>query len=645
MTDIPANTSTQAVFEGTPELLATFSGELETLGDSDWVAVALQAGTTYQLFASVAAAAYSGGDALMTLHNASGGVIASDDNGSGSWNAFITFTPLVTATFFIEVTSALGGYPGNYSLAVASVAAVRFVGFPDNYAGDPAHGASDLIAMGAGADYVNLTGQGAHALGEQGDDFIMGDGGSNNLAGGLGNDTIMADAGDDRIFGDSGLDWLSGGGGNDFIYGGPGADLLDGYLGDDTIVGGEGVDRCEGGPGNDLYIVDGTEDAIVELDLEGFDAVSTTVSYILPAGQEIEALFATEEISTAPLDLTGNEFYNELVGNYGPNVLDGGAGFNVLRGYFGDDTYVLADRNDDVEDWGGTDLVISTITRTLETLDLGVIENPTLAGAADIDGIGNTLANTITGNDALNALHGGSGDDTLFGKAGSDTLDGADGDDTLIGGAQLDTLRGGVGNDTYVLENGFDAVVDGGGIDTVTSTISRSIASGGLAAIEKLTLVNVSTALNATGNGLANTLTGNNFRNTLSGGAGNDTLFGNANNDVLIGGLGRDTMFGGSGNDTFRFAARTQSPAAAPDIIRDFDDAGNDRIDLSALFGPKMSFIGDDAFTARGQVRIQDIAGPDVIVQVNTTGSLAADFAVRLTGTTLASMTASDFVL
>ena len=44
-------------------------------------------------------------------------------------------------------------------------------------------------------------------------------------------------------------------------------------------------------------------------------------------------------------------------------------------------------------------------------------------------------------------------------------------------------------------------------------------------------------------------------------------------------------------------------------------------------------------------MRINDIAGADVIVEVNTGGSLSADVSIRLKGTTLASMTASDFVL
>ena len=69
-----------------------------------------------------------------------------------------------------------------------------------------------------------------------------------------------------------------------------------------------------------------------------------------------------------------------------------------------------------------------------------------------------------------------------------------------------------------MLENGADAVSDAGGIDTATSTISRSLAAGGLTAVENLTLVNVATALNGTGNNLNNVITGNNFNNTLSGG-------------------------------------------------------------------------------------------------------------------------------
>ena len=103
-------------------------------------------------------------------------------------------------------------------------------------------------------------------------------------------------------------------------------------------------------------------------------------------------------------------------------------------------------------------------------------------------------------------------------------------------------------------------------------------------------------------------------------------------------------MAGGLNNDIFRFGTASHSPVATPDVITDFDDFGNDRIDLSALPGV-LTYHHSGAFTGAGQVRINDIAGPDVIVQVNIGGSLAADFAIRLAGTTLGSMTGGDFIL
>jgi serralysin len=165
----------------------------------------------------------------------------------------------------------------------------------------------------------------------------------------------------------------------------------------------------------------------------------------------------------------------------------------------------------------------------------------------------------------------------------------------------------------------------------------RSLTVGGPTSLENLTLVNVATALNGVGNNLNNVITGNNFNNILSGGNGNDTLVGN---------LGRDTMTGGALDDIFRFAATSHSVVGVnADVITDFDDFGNDTIDVSALFGPAMVYRHNLGFTAAGQVRINDIAGADVLVEVNTGGSLAPDMQIRLTNTTLVNMAANDFFL
>jgi hypothetical protein len=69
-----------------------------------------------------------------------------------------------------------------------------------------------------------------------------------------------------------------------------------------------------------------------------------------------------------------------------------------------------------------------------------------------------------------------------------------------------------------------------------------------------------------------------------------------------------------------------------------------DRSALSDL-DAAMSYRHNLAFTAAGQVRINDITGADLLVEVNISGTTGADFAIRLTATTLVSMSAGDFVL
>ena len=67
----------------------------------------------------------------------------------------------------------------------------------------------------------------------------------------------------------------------------------------------------------------------------------------------------------------------------------------------------------------------------------------------------------------------------------------------------------------------------------------------------------------------------------LRGGSGADILNGGAGTDTLNGGLGADTLTGGAGADLFLITAGG-SPAAAPDVLRDFA-SGEDRLDLTAL--------------------------------------------------------------
>src|SRR5262249_35851315 len=134
-------------------------------------------------------------------------------------------------------------------------------------------------------------------------------------------------------------------------------------------------------------------------------------------------------------------------------------------------------------------------------------------------------------------------------------------------------------------------------------------------------------AIKGTGNALANVINGNAAANVLDGLAG------------------KDTETGGGGNDIFHFTAVSHSGLGAnADIIKDFDDSGDDRIDRSAVFGGVLVYKGTAAITGIGQVNVS-ASGADVLVHVNVAGSVASDMDIRLANTTLASMTQSDFIL
>ncbi|WP_410824852.1 hypothetical protein [Methylobacterium oryzisoli] len=109
---------------------------------------------------------------------------------------------------------------------------------------------------------------------------------------------------------------------------------------------------------------------------------------------------------------------------------------------------------------------------------------------------------------------------------------GTTGADTLRGTTGADTLKGGMGNDTYVVNHTGDKVIEtaGQGVDTVQSSVSFNLNGQDL---ERLTLTG-SSAINGTGNAIANLITGNGAANILNGGAGADTLQGGLGNDTFV---------------------------------------------------------------------------------------------------------------
>jgi Ca2+-binding RTX toxin-like protein len=331
--------------------------------------------------------------------------------------------------------------------------------------------------------------------GFEGDDLILGGDGNDVLDGGEGDDTLDGEAGDDLMRGGEGDDVYTVDSSRDRILeledegedtvvadasfrlpdeveilvfegtddlDGVGNELdneLFGNAGDNQLAGGEGDDLMAGGDGDDTYLVTEEGDEVEEAEAEGDDEVLSSVSFELPDHVEALTLVGRDEI-----DGTGNDLDNTITGNGRANVIDGGGGADGMAGGRGDDTYVLDDPGDEIEEEarGGVDTVLADGDVDLD--DYANVENVELEGTGDHAASGNALANLLVGNEGDNTLEGlfgndtlegGDGDDELRGGVGNDDLDGGDGDDLLRGGLGRDLLEGGQGADDFVVGDGL----------------------------------------------------------------------------------------------------------------------------------------------------------------------------------------------
>ncbi|WP_298191005.1 DUF4347 domain-containing protein [Novosphingobium sp.] len=369
------------------------------------------------------------------------------------------------------------------------------------------------------------------------------------------------------IDGDGTANVLTGTTGDDVINGFGANDTISALAGNDEIDGGTGADQMTGGLGDDTYYVDNAGDTVIEAATEGTDLVFSSVSLALAANVENLTLLGSSAINAIGNSsdnlLTGNTAANLLNGGLGNDWLDGKAGADTMIGGKGDDTYVLSALTDVVveAEFEGNDTIRAGFSYALDKN----VENLQLTGTGDFSGVGNVLANTLTGNDGANILSGEDGNDTLVGGIGADTLIGGTGSDTLDGGAGTDAMIGGSGNDTYVIDSADDVIVEeaGQGADTVVVGFDWILADD----FENLTLSGAA-AVNGTGSTVDNVLIGNGAANTLVGLGGNDTLDGGGGDDTLIGGIGNDSYIIDS----------------AADLIIENADEGTDTVTASVSF-------------------------------------------------------------
>ena len=332
-------------------------------------------------------------------------------------------------------------------------------------------------------------------------------------------DIVNGFFGDDTILGlDFSKDVLAGNGGNDFLFGRGGDDVLIGGDGNDTLKGDAGNDIMNGGFGDDVFYVGSTFDLISEGAGEGADRVIATVSYTLTAGTEVELMTTSNSGGGAPIDLTGNELAQQIIGNAGVNTLkDGGGAADTLTGLGGNDTYRIFGTGTKIVETAGQGTLDRVISAVDYTLGAGVqVEQMTTNGSGGTTGI------DLTGNEFTQEIIGNAGINTLRDGAGA-----------------ADALKGLGGNDTYRIYTSATTIVESstnGTADRVAAAVDYVL--GADVGIEIMTTNGQTgtSGIDLTGNALKQEITGNAGVNILSdgGGAGQDTLRGLGGNDTYI---------------------------------------------------------------------------------------------------------------
>ena len=439
---------------------------------------------------------------------------------------------------------------------------------------------------------------------------IKGSGVIATVNGGRGKDTFVGSSGNDKLNGEAGDDLIKGGKGNDTLSGGADDDTLTGGDGKDTFIYGTGNDIItDYAVGKDKIKI---SSAISKTSVNGSDVVFTigkgsltvqnvagkSLTIVDSAGKEYATVVSGETKLTVTnktsspvtagdsikvIDASKRTTAVEITGNKNPNTISGGSNNDTIHGAAGNDSIVGNKGDDKIFGDAGNDKIY-----------------------------GDDGADTLSGGKNNDYLLGDAGNDSLSGDAGNDTLSGGKGNDKLLGGAGNDSLSGGTGNDTLTGGKGNDIFFYTGGKDTITdydtgdkialsSEISKSKVSGSnvvftigdgtltvkngkgktlnmidadgesfvtvvggttlnvtndisspVTAGDDIKVINASkrtTAVEITGNDLANTINGGSKNDTIYGAGGNDYLLGNAGNDNIYGGDGDDNIWGGKGND------------------------------------------------------------------------------------------------
>jgi Ca2+-binding RTX toxin-like protein len=652
--DAPGGTSSTdpVVFGG------SVAGAIDTGGDQDWYRVTLTAGQTYTFWTN---GAQDPTDTLITLRNASGGQVVSNDDGGQELLSLVTFTATSTGTYFIDVSGFDATVTGSYSL------------FASNGLWNPADTVADnrnttgSVAIG-GSTTVNLNGLGDHdwyavtltagtryefVTSGSGtvDTFLMvrdatGEGRGENDDGGAGTYSrlVFTPTTSGTYYVDVGT-WREQDQGSFTLTVGV-AEPLTVWTNDQ--IANQLTDLYWTTPHHFAVTSGGTLTVDISAltasgqtlaraalavwtDFTGINFTEQTGNAQITFDDDEEGAFASASYNSAGVTSTANvnvgtgwlTTYGTSLNSYAFQTyvheighalgLGHGGNYNSTADYATDAGYL-------------NDAWITTIMSYFDAVEnsyfagLGYTRQFTLSPmAADAIAVANMYGtvtttrtgdttygyNSTAGRDIYNASLFANVAYTIIDNGGVDTLDysgnsanqlinlreeafsnigtrlgnvviargtvienaiGGSGNDFMIGnsvdnilngGLGADGLHGGLGNDTYYVDRADDIVFEftGEGTDTVISTSNYYLWQQ----IENLTLAEGAGDLFGVGNAISNTLQGNSGSNLLiagdgddivRGGGGVDSLFGEVGNDQLFGDAGIDYLVGGAGSDT-----------------------------------------------------------------------------------------------
>lgn len=344
---------------------ASTTGAIENVDDSDFFAVTLKAGSSYQFDLTTTNASF---DPDLRLYDIDGEFLTGNDGieEEVNYNSRIIFSCDEDGIYYLEASD-YSGNPGSYSISGLTLkddypldessdgmVAVNQGGVNGNidFGGD-----GDLfkITLEAGTTYaLILNSSDVNGLSDplldlydndlefiEYDDDYGGDGnslifytptisgtyylGAYDYESGTGRYGLKATTG--TIIGTSQADYLIGVSGNDTLSGGEGNDI---------IYGAVGADSMNGGLGDDGYYTDNKSDKVVENANEGDDWVITTLTtFVLP--KNVEHLVFE---GTGNFNGTGNDLDNMIVcgdGSNGRDIISAGKGNDSIKAYAGSD--------------------------------------------------------------------------------------------------------------------------------------------------------------------------------------------------------------------------------------------------------------------------------------------------------------------